>query len=1330
MNDGTPIVRDLVLVGGGHAHVTVLKRFAMKPLPGVRVTLVTSTLHTPYSGMLPGYISGFYTFDDVHIDLTLLARFCGARLVHAECTGLDLQGQRVLLRGRPPLRYDVLSLNLGITPTLSSVPGAAQHSTPVKPISGLVARFEALLQKAVAQDQPLRVAVVGAGASGVEVACALQYRLQKERRAAGITSSLTVSLVSRGPILQGLTPYARRAFLPLLKERGIAVYEAAGGVKEVQPAALVLGDGQTVPFDECLWTTQASAASWLAETGLPVGKDGFLLVNDCLQSDGGPPNVFAAGDVASNARNPRPKAGVFAVRTGPPLAENLQRLLTGRSLRPWTPQRTFLSLITAGDKYAVATKGWLGLKGSWLWTWKDSIDRTFMAKFGTDLDFEAMQQKRPPSSSSTAGALQHALTADELALMAAAKMRCGGCGSKVGATSLDRVLQRLRAEGLASSAQNGGVNGGSGEGREEQQKQGSSVVLGLDQPDDAAVLEPPPPGHVTVHTVDFFRAMVTDPYLFGQIAANHALSDCHAMGAQPTAALATAVVPLASAAKTEEDLYQMLAGALTVLRQAGCALVGGHSSEGSEMALGFSVYGSAPRGELLSKAGLQPGQALILTKPIGTGTLLAADMRGGCKGRWLEGAMASMVQSNGPAVRVLRACGATACTDVTGFGLLGHAAEMAKASKAVVILDPAAVPLLEGAQECAAGGYLSSLHPENARAAAVVQGGTSSLAPATLALLVDPQTAGGLLAGVPQDAAERSDGGRATTAIIEALLEAGADVNALNDEGWCALEDAYINPYPPGDAAARALWAAGGRYYMPDPKTGKWIGPDSLADIVDPALRRASSSRTLRVVRAAASAGGSGDVFKQSEKIAALMAYFRTVPDPKKAQVIVDQLIAAGMPLTLRGTWGRSLLHAAAANPHMEASAALIRALCAGGAPVDVCDSMGDQPLHIALRLDSYAAARMHAKAGEKAGYDKAWYERLIAEEAIRILVEAGESAAAVSDRKLTPLHMVYANEDPKTAVRVIDALLAEGAPVDSARCDIGGTPLLWACSKAESVAVAEAVITKLLSVGADANAMDDDGWSCCTNAASNPDPDVAVAALRLLSAHGADVNRPTKDGRTPLMLSMSSPGNQASVLVECGADVHATDMYGLNALHHACLHTSTPADAVSVITTLLTAGADDGDGTKAVIRALVAAGAGCPLQECRVNTFLSGPAAAEALWQAGGRYYMPDPEGGWIGPSRLEGVHNAAARTQDFGELLKQLPSRDADEMMGMMGFMMQAIDAAGLSEEQAFPFLSARDPNGILPFLRANFKQGSGGSSAPAPKQEPGGPSQKGFF
>jgi len=264
--------------------------------------------------MLPGYVSGFYTLEACHIDLARLTQFAGARLILAPATGVDPSSQRVLFSDRPPLPYDILSINIGITPAVESVPGAAEFATPVKPISTFAAKLDAMLAAVRASSEPFKVVLVGGGPGGVELACALNYRLTREREKAGIDAPVPVTIVSRGPILAELASYARRAMLPLLEERGIAVREVEGGATSVSSGCVNLADGSELAFDSCLWCTEAAAAPWLAETWLPTDDRGFLQVNEFLQSDGGPENVFASGDIASSTATPRPKAGVYAVR--------------------------------------------------------------------------------------------------------------------------------------------------------------------------------------------------------------------------------------------------------------------------------------------------------------------------------------------------------------------------------------------------------------------------------------------------------------------------------------------------------------------------------------------------------------------------------------------------------------------------------------------------------------------------------------------------------------------------------------------------------------------------------------------------------------------------------------------------------------------------------------------------------------------------------------------------------------------------------------------------------------------------------------------------------
>jgi selenide,water dikinase len=286
------------------------------------------------------------------------------------------------------------------------------------------------------------------------------------------------------------------------------------------------------------------------------------------------------------------------------------------------------------------------------------------------------------------------------------------------------------------------------------------MLMGMAADDAAAML--PPAGMALVQSVDQFRAFIDDPYAFGQIAAAHALSDLHAMGARPWTALAVAAVPCMAGGRMAADLAAMLRGASEVLAADGCALAGGHSAEASEAMLGFAVTGLADPARLWRKSGLRPDQALVLTKPLGTGIILAAHRLGRAKARWLVAALASMRRSNGDAAAILRAHGVTACTGVTGFGLAGHLAEMLRAAGIAAEIDPEAVPALDGAPELAAQGIESTLAPANR--AALPDAGPQA------ALLFDPQTSGGLLAGVATAQAAR---------CITALRAVGIDAAVI-----------------------------------------------------------------------------------------------------------------------------------------------------------------------------------------------------------------------------------------------------------------------------------------------------------------------------------------------------------------------------------------------------------------------------------------------------------------------------------------------------------------------------------------------------------------------
>ena len=736
-----PVLKDLVLVGGGHAHVTVLKKFAMRPVPGVRITLICRDLQAPYSGMLPGYIAGHYTFDEAHIDLAPLSRFAGARFFHDEVVGLDTDNKRLICSDRPDVSYDVLSINVGSAPDVSAVPGAAANVTPVKPIDGFVDNWNSLCERILLRQGGLRVGIVGAGAGGVELTLAVQYRLKKllAGKWADNASPEFHLFADADDVLTTHNRFVRAKFRRVLTERKINVH-TRHKVIEVRPGGLQCANGATFELDEILWVTMARAQAWPAKAGLDVDEQGFIKVNNTLESVSHP-DIFAAGDIAHVVNHPRPKSGVFAVRQGPPLSLNVRRKLLGRPLKPFFPQREFLSLISTGDKYAIASRSWWALEGRWVWNWKDWIDRRFMHKFNRLPDMEGEVRQDIPRG---------LVDQDAIKEISAIAMRCGGCGSKVGATVLENALAGLEPVSR------------------------DDVLIGLHEPDDAAVASVPA-GKVMVHTVDSFRSFIDDPYIFGQVAANHALSDLYAMGAEPQTALAIVTVPYAHEKKVEELLSQMLQGALKVLNETGTALVGGHTSEGEELSLGFSVNGLIDRENIMHKSGLGAGDRILLTKPIGTGTLFAADMRHKAKGLWIAAALASMLQSNREAAECLFAHGATACTDVTGFGLLGHLVEMIKPSHIDVEIDLGAIPFLAGAEETVAAGIFSSLQPENLRLRRAIRDVERASKDLRYPLIFDPQTSGGLLAGVPEEQAHACVGelrnlGYTHTAIIGRVL--------------------------------------------------------------------------------------------------------------------------------------------------------------------------------------------------------------------------------------------------------------------------------------------------------------------------------------------------------------------------------------------------------------------------------------------------------------------------------------------------------------------------------------------------------------------------------
>jgi pyridine nucleotide-disulfide oxidoreductase family protein len=370
----------LVLVGGGHAHLFVLKAFAEAPEPGLDLTLVAKDRQTPYSGMLPGYVAGLYERDEMHVDLGVLARRCGARLVVDEAVGLDAGRRLVRLKGGGTLPYDVVSVDIGITPDLDALPGARHAALAVKPIGDFLAKWERVRAEALAPDGPRRFAIVGGGVAGICLAFAIAAALRRGAPAAGLDpAEFAVTLISAAPP-SDVNPLMRRAVHRALRRHGIAI-RAGDAAASIDPAGVTLASGARVASDAVLVSTQARPPALISESGLRRDEGGFLAIRPTLQALDHD-EIFAAGDSATQVAEPRPKAGVFAVRQGPPLAGNLRRYLRGETLREHRPQKNWLVLIGTGDGRAIGGRGrYLAVEGRWVWRLKDWIDRRFMRRF-------------------------------------------------------------------------------------------------------------------------------------------------------------------------------------------------------------------------------------------------------------------------------------------------------------------------------------------------------------------------------------------------------------------------------------------------------------------------------------------------------------------------------------------------------------------------------------------------------------------------------------------------------------------------------------------------------------------------------------------------------------------------------------------------------------------------------------------------------------------------------------------------------------------------------------------------------------------------------------
>lgn len=707
-----------MLVGGGHAHVQVLRRWAMAPPANTRVMVVLDRAVAVYSGMVPGFVAGDYAMHELEIDVVPLARRAGAGVILSAARDLDPIRRELLFEDRPAIRFDLASLDVGSTVRGLALPGVAEHALSTRPIGHFVRQVDGRLARLGHAGRTPRILIVGGGAAGSELAFTLDGRL----RAKGVEPSIAIVSGST-ELLDGMPARARRRLareavrrgIEHLARRRVIQVEPGGVVAERLDAADDRRETESLEADLVVWATGAAPLPFpLGQTEARLDRDdrGFLAIRDTLQTVGHDA-VFAVGDCARLVDHPWvPRAGVYAVRQGPVLERNLRAWLAGEALERYVPQRDFLALLHLGQGRALASKWGLAAAGRpWLWL-KDRIDRRFMSRFQV-LDSEG----RPRPELAELGAMA---PEDD-----AKPMPCGGCAAKLPAAPLAAALDSLPPA-----------------------PPDETVLLGVEARRDVGASRDAE-GRTTLHNIDVIRAFCDDPWLVGRVAALNALSDLLVTGGRPRHAQAVIGLPEIDLDLAEELLRQALLGIRSVLDASDVSLLGGHTTSGDALMVGLALTGDGPDPEtLLARASPRAGDEILLTRPLGTGVVLAADMQGRARGEWVEAAHASMTRDPQPIRQLVLLPGVHAATDVTGFGLAGHLLSLLRGEALCARLDADAIELLPGADRLWRDGLRSTAHAANQAAFGPRVRGASTF---DEAWLFDPQTAGGCLLALAPD---------------------------------------------------------------------------------------------------------------------------------------------------------------------------------------------------------------------------------------------------------------------------------------------------------------------------------------------------------------------------------------------------------------------------------------------------------------------------------------------------------------------------------------------------------------------------------------------------
>ena len=614
----TSLNKQLVLIGGGHANVQVLRKLCMNRYKGLNAVLISESYGAIYSGMTPGYIEKLYSLDEITIDLQRLCFNAGATFIKDKVVRIDEKNQILYLNDNPSIKFDLLSINSGSNSDKQTIKIENDSKViSVKPINNLVSKIN-LIDEIIEKSSQKKVSIIGGGVASFELSFALHKRYH---------GNISLEIISKHLLEEkNLNKSSINKIKKILKNMGINLISKQAIA--INNSEIKVDDEDVIYSDLILLSTGASLPKWLAQSKLDKDEN-FIAVNQHLQSLNFK-NIFVSGDAASIQNFKRPKSGVMAVRQGEMLRDNLFLFLQNKSLKKFQPQKNWLYLIGTYKYSAILNYFNFSFEGKWCWVLKKLIDLNFMKKFyfpgQTDMNkkiFNLTEHKEDIP-----------------------KMYCQGCGSKVSKNTLVNYLSNQKKNSELSDA----------------------TEIKFDYRD---ILQ-------TIDHIKLFNSF--NPYDFGIISYLHSQNDILAAGGSVHSLSVSIGVPISENLVESFYLEYFMGGIQNEVTKDGALLASGHSYQTEEPAITITMNGSLNK--KANKSLATEGNLIYLSKPLGTGYLLAAYFQNSklLSISDFEILLKHLKTGNDLAAKSGFSCGSQLMTDISGFGLASHLGDICQSS--------------------------------------------------------------------------------------------------------------------------------------------------------------------------------------------------------------------------------------------------------------------------------------------------------------------------------------------------------------------------------------------------------------------------------------------------------------------------------------------------------------------------------------------------------------------------------------------------------------------------------------------------------------------------